>query len=206
MLTRNICVAFVAALLFHFIVLVQKFVVHNEPKLDKEVISVVISYDERVKPQPQTKSEPQNIEAKQDIVPPPPLATVITTTDNQSDKREAQVKVNLSQSSAVFKRWLESETDNFTDKNSEAVSEFSQTFYQPKSYKSPEALSPNNGVQIPVRSIEYVTEVNGKRTCYVRVANLLDAGGSDNWLGTACTPQKKFDVKLNQPNNGWADR
>jgi len=141
MLTRNICVAFVAALLFHFIVLVQKFVVHNEPKLDKEVISVVISYDERVKPQPQTKSEPQNIEAKQDIVPPPPLATVITTTD-----------------------------------------------------------------QIPVRSIEYVTEVNGKRTCYVRVANLLDAGGSDNWVGTACTPQKKFDVKLNQPNNGWADR
>jgi hypothetical protein len=80
------------------------------------------------------------------------------------------------------------------------------TFEESIQYQSPEELSPSNPKSMLRGSTTFITESKEKRTCMVRNINLLDIASGPNFVAKDCTPEKKFDLKLNQPNNGWSKR
>ena len=213
--TRNISLAVTAAVVFHVLLLTQKLAVHEHSGLKQTPIKVTI-YQEIIdppKPEPVTERQPvvetklatQTDDIKQRVEPSPPsfiLADelIIATKPRVNDEQRLDIQTSLHSSS--FKNFLRSETDNFTVKNPSSIERFDQTFVEPLGYQSPEELSHLNGNPVPARSTTFSTEHKGKRTCYVKVMNLLDISASPSLVSKDCTPNKTFDLKLNKPNNG----
>ena len=213
--TRNLSLALIAALSVHFLVLTQILVFQTPLAVNQKPIAVnlqAIDEEQEVEqPIQEPEPEPEPIEKVQEPLEPEPSQPTITSEDvivasKPSIDSEPEVVVQASLQSNTFKRFLKSETDRYTSQNSDSVGEFDQTFKAPDPYGSPEELSPYNGNPVLKGNGVFAVEQKGKRTCYVEDFNLLDISASSAYVPKDCTPKKKFDLKLNQLNNGWSER
>ncbi len=205
--TRNLSLAAIAAALLHVLLLVQAKSVSKDRYFQEQPLTVSL-FEERINREPEP--EAQETEVSPDVVQPspsPPQVDKLIIATKPDKEAAPRVVIQTSQESALFKNWLKSETDTFSNQNPESVGEFDQTFTVPAPYQSPEELSIFSPNPTDVRNRgDFMTEDNGKRTCYVRTTDLLDISSSPAVVSKDCTPAKKFELKLNQPNNGWADR
>jgi len=207
--TRNFGLALVAAALFHGLLLAQKLVFKNAPASSKVPLRVTIFKEESPEPTPEPVVEAQlrDTVSKSETpksVPPKVDKLIIATKPEKG--AEPRIVVQTSVQSPLFKNWLKSETHNVIKQNPEAVAEFDQTFEELAPYQSPKELSASNPKSFPKGSTTFMVEDNGKRTCFAKIIDLLDPSAPPSFTSKDCTAKKKFDLKLNQPNNGWADR
>lgn len=205
--TRNLSLAAIAAALLHVLLLVQAMSVREDRYFQEQPLTVSL-FEERInrESEPEAKETEVSPEVVQPSPSPPQVDKLIIAT--KPDKEAApRVVIQTSQKSTQFKNWLKSETDSFSSQNPDSIGVFDNTFAAPAPYKSPEELSVFSPNPTDVRNRgDFMTEDNGKRTCYVRTFDLLDISSSPEIVSKDCTPTKKFELKLNQPNNGWADR
>ena len=221
--SRNLTLALTAAALLHVFILSRTLLAPEFPSLQKKTLTVTI-FEEKLQqpePEPEQAKEAPAEEPIKDIVEPTPLlpsaeaepnpeavpiADDLVVATKPAKESEAIVMIQISSQSTLFKRWLKSETDSFANQAPESVGKFDQTFEATPVYESPEELSPYRRNSVPRASTTFKTEYKGKRTCYVKDMNLLDISASPLLVTKDCTVEKKFDLQLNQPNNGWADR
>jgi len=113
----------------------------------------------------------------------------------------------VSPQSNFFKEWLQSETERYQASKPESLSSFRDSFDErSKVNKSEPALSPYMGNPGAGGSTAFMTEHKGKRTCLVKIINMLDISSKPSFLGKDCTPKEQFVLNLNKPNNGWMER
>lgn len=214
--TRNISLAVTAAVVFHVLLLTQKLIYQDRQLTEKKPLSVTL-FEEKAKPpkaqpvneaQPLTEPEAEKVEPTvirpKAVLPPVDKFIIATKPGNEP---EPKVVVQISQQSTFFKNWLKSETGSFTSKNPTSVDKFSQTFEAPppKVDNSKEFTS-HNRENIPRGSGVFILENKGKITCGLKIDSLLSGDNSSGYVYRDCTPKKKFDLKLNQPNNGGKAR
>jgi hypothetical protein len=214
--TRNISLAAIAAVLFHAFLLCQTTVLETKPVFSERSLRITISEQKEVreqaaavkqiqidpKPEPEDPAPPVN-KPILDVPPTAPLLVDSLIIESKPVKDgKPKVVIQTSLQSANFKQWLRSETENHSNQNLEAVGEFNQSFDTPLPYKSPKALSVFNGNPVPRGGTTFSTENNGRRTCYVKMMNLLDISSGPTLVSKDCTPKSKFDLRLNKPNNG----
>ncbi len=116
-------------------------------------------------------------------------------------------KLQLSLNSKEFRRFLKSETERNSKQAQESIANFNQSFEAPPLQDYAEELSPYHADSIQKGgNNDFALAQDGKVTCGVRTLNMLDVTASPNYVFKDCTPDEKFDLKLNQPNNGWTNR
>jgi len=214
---RNLSLAAGAALVIHLLVLAQR-TVYTLPLLNEEVpITVNIGLDEPEQPELEQKPEPiveQTIEPIAEIVsvlepraekPEVNAQDLIIATKPSADVQE-KILIQTSPQSTQFKRFLDTETERFIQQNPDLIGAFDQSFEPPPVEESPIELASGNTQSISRGRNAYATESNGRRTCGVKTLNLLDIHASPTYVGADCTPEKKFVLELNKPNNGWTER
>ena len=223
----SVYLAFIAAMLLHASLLLITRTIGNGPRVEPPLSVTLIkehapetpeetrqpSIEEpisSVEPEPveepQPNREPQPIKEPQPTITKPThtpvIASDILVDTRQSKNSQEKPNIQVSTQSESFKKWLALETDSFANKNSESVGKFNQSFKARSVYQSPKELSPFQGNPSFGGSTDYVTEYKGKRTCHLEIINLLDASGSPTFITKDCTPPKKFELNLKQPNNG----
>ena len=213
--------ALVAAILLHASLLLITRTIGNGPRVEPPLSVTLIkehapdTAEETHQPpieepissvEPEPVEEPQPNREPQPTITKPPhtpvIASDILVDTRQSKNSQEKPNIQVSTQSESFKKWLALETDSFANKNSESVGKFNQSFKASPAYQSPEELSPFQGNPSFGGSTDYVTEYKGKRTCHLEIINLLDVSGSPTFITKDCTPPKKFELNLKQPNNG----
>ena len=134
------------------------------------------------------------------------LSNIDSIVDQPSSKSSSSLvtttKIQTSLNSKDFVRFIESETENYAEDRPKSVSGFGETFAPEEYYKSPEELNPRNpNYRPPAYRTDYAIESKGKRTCVLKIVNLLSTGGGDGFVYSDCTPEKKFELDLNKPKN-----
>ncbi len=209
--TRNFAFALIAALCLHGLLLAQNLAFRQIEQRQRSPLKVTMLKPQIDQPEPELKSpvSQQTGEARQlavnAVVPPITFDQVIVTKPS-IDNDVSTIVIQTSPQSTSFKRWLSSETETYTHQNPSSIADFDTTFEEPKRYQSPTELSPYNPKSTPRGSTTFVTEQKGKRTCMVKNINLLDISAGPSFVAKDCTPEKKFDLKLNRANNGWSQR
>ncbi len=223
---RNFSLAFAGALLCHGILLLQKrSAQESEQQLEKS-LTVAFLVEKRDDIQPEETPPP---EQEPPVIKEPPKEEVLDSTQvdprnslidesvritGPTDELETNIQIQTTPQSLVFRNWLETETKNFARHNPEAVGHFDKTFYTPPPPIESDEFSVYNKENFPTQDSrgtgEFILEKDGKRTCGLKIDSLLSsdskgANGSD-YVYADCTPNKEFDLKLNQPNNGWTNR
>jgi len=130
---------------------------------------------------------------------------LIIATKPSADVQE-KIVIQTSPQSTQFKRFLDSETDRYIKQNPGLIGEFDQTFNPLPGYESPKELAPGHPESIPRHRTDFAQEANGKRTCLLKVPNLLNVHAGPNYVSKDCTREKEFELDLNKPNNGWTER
>lgn len=209
--TRHFGLALVAALCLHGLLLVQKLAFKEPSRLSQKPLSVTMLKQDLSEPRPKAKlpKERETFEIIEKAVKPSPTsikADQVIVVSPSTNRAEPRVTIQTSTQSTSFKRWLNSETENFTGKNPDSINGFEKTFEPPTAYQSPEELSPYHRKSVPRGSTLFDTEYKGKTTCVAKNINLLDITAGPSFVFKDCTSRKKFDLKLNRPNNGWSDR
>jgi hypothetical protein len=208
---RNSSLAVTAAILFHALLLTQNLVSEEQQVLAERSLTVSLFEEYVEPPKPDRIIEDQAVTETEPAVPrpkviPPPFEKFIVAT-KPGNEPEPRVEVQTSPHSTSFKNWLQSETEGFTAQNPNAVYDFDQTFEAPPPpVDNSEEFSANNRQNIPRGSGVFILENDGKITCGLKIDSLLSGVNSSSYVYKDCTPKAKFDLQLNQPNNGWADR
>ncbi len=202
---QNVGLALIAALFVHGLLLAQKLVFKEPPVSSSEPLRITILEEKDSEPSVEPQADNTPVEVNKPVAVPEIVDELIVAT-KPSTQAEPRIVVQTSPHSRLFKNWLQTETDNFTNQNPDAVDEFDQTFDEPLPYESPKELSSSNPKSYLKGSTTFKVEDNGRRTCLVKIIDLLDVSASPSYTSRDCTPEKKFDLKLNQPNNGWSDR
>ncbi|MFT6406857.1 MAG: hypothetical protein ACJAQ6_000267 [Arenicella sp.] len=201
---RNLGLALTAALALHAFLLAQTVVIAAYTKADEKPLTVtLLAAPKKAKtPEPaplesNTKEIAKPVLQPRKIIAIKPKQVIVATKPS-----DPKILVHISPSRASFQRWLKSETGQFSQESPSSVAEFEQTFDAPSLYKSPTELSPYKGNPAVRGRTGFATEYKGRRTCYVKILNLTDISASPSFTSEDCTLEKKFDLKLNQPNNG----
>lgn len=207
--TRHFAFALIAALCLHGLLLAQKLV-FSEVALNKQStlkVTMLKQETDTLEPVPRSKLAPKTADVTQQTIKPASpsikLDEVIVSS-NSTDVTRITIQTSLQSTS--FKQWLSSETEIHINQNPSSVADFDTTFEESIPYLSPEELSPYNPKSITRGSTTFVTEHKGKKTCMVKNINLLDISAGPSFVAKDCTPEKKFDLKLNRANNGWSQR
>lgn len=154
-----------------------------------------------VKPE-QAHKMPQ-AEAKVEVSPSRVSTDIIVAKPSNQDSGKLQLSLN----SKEFRRFLKSETERNSSEAAESIANFNQTFETAPTQEYAEELSPYHADSIQKGgNNDFALARDGRVTCVVRTLNMLDVTASPNYVGKDCTPEKKFELKLNQPNNGWTNR
>jgi hypothetical protein len=207
--TRNFTFALIAALCLHGLLLAQKLAFREVAQNKQSTLKVTMLEQEidQLEPVPRSKLAPQPADLTQQTSKPASpsikLDEVIVSSNSTDVTR---ITIQTSPQSTSFKRWLSSETETHIRQNPSSVANFDMTFEKSILYQSPEELSPYNPKSTPRGSTTFVTEHKGKRTCMVKNINLLDISAGPSFVAKDCTPENKFDLKLNRANNGWSQR
>jgi len=224
---RNLSLAAGAALAIHLLLLALRIV--SSPLLSNEEIPITVNLKlDEVKEPPIDEPESEPPEAEQ--TPEPiveqtiePIAEAVSVPEPRAEKPEVnaqdliiatkpsadvqeKILIQTSPQSTQFKRFLDSETERFIQQNPDLIGAFDQSFEPPPVEESPIELASGNTQSISRGRNAYATESNGRRTCGVKTLNLLDIHASPTYVGADCTPEKKFVLELNKPNNGWTER
>lgn len=221
---RNISLAVVSAVLFHVLLLTQKLVFREHAYQEEKPITVTIS-EQELSPPPEPVIEilpilePQqvDVEPEPEVDEPEPNllnADELIVATKVEKMPQPRAVIQTSEQSGSFRRWLNSETASFARQNPGSIGSFDQTFVAPAPNEESNEFTVYNRENIPTRDSrgtgEFIIEKNGKRTCGLKVDSLLssDSQGANGsaYFYRDCTPKKKFDLKLGQPNNGWTQR
>jgi len=214
--------AFIAACSVHLLVFTQLGLfggaLTRTPVIEKE-LSVTLNQEPSIletEKEDLTAIEQQVIEPPKELKTPIPQAETIIeatptriTTDLIVTKPSSQVsdKLQLSLDSKAFRRFLKSETERNSKEAGESIANFKQTFEAAPRQEYAEELSPYHADSIQKGgNNDFALAQDGRVTCAVRTLNMLDVTASSNYVYKDCTPEKKFELNLNQPNNGWTNR
>ena len=177
----------------------------EEPDLKPE------SQEEVIEPIEERPAPEKNIEEHLVNTPKEELEPTVEIIVDQASSEDKESKIEVTQiqtslNSRSFSRFIESETKNYAEEAPESVSKFDKTFAPQQYYKSPEELNPLSPKYTKPTRTDYAIERNGKRTCLLRIVNMLDITKGDSFVAQDCTPEKKFELDLNKPQNGWTKR
>ncbi|MBL4670680.1 MAG: hypothetical protein JKX81_00360 [Arenicella sp.] len=200
MATRNFSFALIAALCLHGLLLAQKLAFREAVQNKQSSLRVTMLKQETDQAEPDVKQQ-----AIKPASPSIKLDDVIAVKPSNSND-VARIAIQTSPQSTSFKRWLSSETETFIRQNPDSMANFDTTFEESIPHQSPKELSPYHPKSISRGNTTFATEHKGKRTCMVRNINLLDISAGPSFVAKDCTTEKKFDLKLNRPNNGWSQR
>lgn len=213
---RNLGLALIMALLLHVFILAQELALESTVanySLAKEKPLTVKFLVEKAEVQAleptidNVKNQNQEVLPSQvELNPPTVNADDLIVASKPSKTTEPPTVVQTSPQTTVFKNWLKSETNSFSNENPDSVGEFDQTFSAPLRYESPEELSPFHRDSVPRGSTTFDQEYKGKITCVAKIIDMLDISAQPSYTASDCSRKKKFDLKFNQPNNGWSDR
>lgn len=210
---RNLSLAIAAAMFVHLLVLAQRLTVHA-PLFSVEETPITVSIQtEDASEQPiddvESESDTEQKQDAEEIVEQalspkePKVKTVdLIIATKPSASLQEKIVIQALPHGNQFKRFLNSEGERYVSENPDSVSEFDKTFNAKSRYESPEELAPSHPESIPRGRTDFAQESNGRRTCLLKVLNLIDIHASSNYVSKPCTPKKKFELKLNQPNNG----
>lgn len=200
-------IALAMAALAHIAVLAVKFSYQQVASSTESIISVqLISEPEEDKEEIETAKPVHSTKPKPNQETPLPIPRDIIVA-KPSTETAAEPKLKLQTNSDQFKRFLQQETDNYRVDNPQTVTEFSQTFEQSiiedtsMVNDTPEARAQLRGIGVFAKQ-----DKQGNRTCYGQIFNMLDVSAAPSYVGKDCTPEKKFELNMNKPNNGWMDR
>ena len=208
---RNLVLALIAALCLHAALFVPMLVFKKITLIKQQSLRVTILQQELRQPSPKIELpiEQQNVDlVAKTTSPPRPIVSLedVIAVSASTNSAEPRIRIQTSQQSRFFQNWLKSETTVFTNRQPDSVASFDKTFEVPSPNETPKGLSPYNPKAVPRGGTTFATELRGKRTCFVKDMNLLDITVDAMLVSKDCTPEKEFDLKLNQPNNGWSDR
>jgi len=221
---RSWVMAFFAASLVHLMLLTRAGFVNDSPiqvsARSKEItVSLVQKKIEKKVEEEQTATdrdptvppkEPQALTpaSKAPIEPTSSnLPTDIIVAQPAEASDQTSTKLQLSINSKEFRRFIESETERNANEAGKSIADFNQTFETAPLEGYAEELSPYHSDSIPKGgNNDFAVAKDGRVRCFVRTLNLLDGTAGANFVSKDCTPKKKFDLKLNQPNNGWSNR
>lgn len=208
---RNLGLALISALCLHAVLLAQKLVFKEVYAEKKQRLTVTMHEQEVSQPEPQKQllTEQHTADLIEKVIKPTFSALKLDglmVVAHPAINQQPRIAIQTSRRSNLFKNWLKSETDRFSSQNLNAVSSFDKTFEASLLNQSPKELSPYNPKAVPRGDTIFATELKGKRTCFVKDMNLLDITVGAMFISKGCTPKKKFDLKLNQSNNGWSNR
>lgn len=214
--TRNFCLALLAALFLHGVLLVQKLSVMDVALISEKPITITLLVEkaEDILPEATPTVEYQQKDVnRRALKPEKPSGNIdeLIVVTKPAEEPQSKIFIQTSPQSSVFKNWLKSETDSFIRGKPNAVATFSETFETPPPEAPSDEFTFHNPKNIPNAGTgEFILEKDGKRTCGLKIDSLLSAdsqgANGSTYVYADCTPKKKFDLKLNQLNNGWSNR
>jgi len=230
LLGRHSCViAFIAAVLLHLILLTRAGIIGDSSRLitaaSKELTVSLVREESVVKPEinhqaavDQVSTElvnrPTSVSSvevvEENTSTNTAIATDIIVTQQAESSDQDPAKLQLSINSKAFRRFLKSETDNYIQQNPESITKFGRGFEAEPLPEESNEFTLDNRANIPRGSGMFILKKEGRETCGAKIDSILSAdsqgASGSSYVFKDCTPKKKFDLKLNQPNNGWSSR
>jgi len=204
--SHTMLIALAAAVLVHVLVLTVKLTFKEPPSTRSLALNIqlreeLIEKKEQIVEQEQPKQQPSPKE--ETVAPRPPIPNDIIVTE-KSVEDSPTPKLQLQINSDEFQRFLHRETRTHSDAKPQTIDRFSLTFEESVEQKN---ILTNDSIkaraQIRSHGNFSTQDKDGKRTCYAQIFDLLDTiEGAPSYTTRDCTPEKKFDLKLNEPNNG----
>ncbi len=204
---RVLLVAVTLAVLAHSSLLLITLDDYDLTQIENQTLSISL-----VKEDPKPPPEPKQAQTEKLQINPVQIEEVTAAQQDDDLVDEAKTRIQTSLMSNAFKSFVQRETDNYRNANPDSVEEFSTTFDETITNYENIPLQTKRGLaQARATGVFMIQNKNGGRTCGASVPQLLSGSGHDDgstemFLGKDCTPEKKFELNLNKPNNGWMDR
>jgi len=204
---RSLLIAGALAICSHLLLISVDIATNRNIKKTTETLRVTLIREVDEPPNPEA-TDPETTTADKQTVD-----EVLATNSPSSDPTPtSNSALQTSVTSLEFKGFIQRETESYRSANPQTVATFSESF---KDAAKEENVVPFNTQQARAQArrvgVFMSEDKDGNRRCGAYVAQLLSGGGSAEgmpatFVGKDCTPKKKFELKLNNPNNGWMNR